>query len=150
MTKYFELNDKNVNKDLQEKRRVNLQHQNQYHLDYGTFTLILIHKKRKVQNIEIPGVICGGLCFTLPIILPDLPPDHPKVNLINSSKMAYKVEQEIRKLMSSSSNIYMRLNKNTQRFLQSFTVYLSIYRELFQRLFIHQLIPLVNYFGTNV
>ena len=40
MTKYFELNDKKVNKDLQEKVRVNVQHQDQYHMDYATCTLI--------------------------------------------------------------------------------------------------------------
>ena len=47
-------------------------------MDYGTCTLICIHKKLKWFNIEIPGIIWGGLCYTLPIEIPYLLIEHPR------------------------------------------------------------------------
>ena len=35
-------------------------------------------------------IIRGGLCFTLPLILPDLPKDHPEACILNSSQLAYE------------------------------------------------------------
>ena len=48
-----------------------------------------IHKKVKRFNIEIPGIICDGLCYTLLIEVPDLPIDHPRVNFFNCSQLIY-------------------------------------------------------------
>lgn len=58
MTKYFEFNDKKANKDLEDQVRVNIQHQNKYHMDYDTCTLTYICNKYKQQNFGIPAIIC--------------------------------------------------------------------------------------------
>ena len=49
------------------------------------------------MNIMIPGIVRGGLCFTLPLILPDLPKDHPKASLLNSSQLAYNYDPKFGK-----------------------------------------------------
>ena len=85
MTKYFELNDDKVNQDLLSKGSIDLNHQSDYQMDYGSCTLTCVHRKLPCKNIEIPGIIRGGLCFTLPLILPDLPKDHPEACILNSS-----------------------------------------------------------------
>ena len=61
MTKYFELNDEKVNKDMLLKGSVDLKSQSDYQRDYGSCTLICVHHKLKRKNIEIPGIIRGGL-----------------------------------------------------------------------------------------
>ena len=90
MTKYFELNDEKVNQDLLSKGSIDLNHQLDYQMDYGNCTLTCVHRKLPCKNIEIPGIIRGGLCFTLPLILPDLPKDHPEACILNSSQLAYE------------------------------------------------------------
>ena len=47
MTKYFDLNDKKVNQDLQKIGRVDLNNQKQYQMDYGACTLTCIQNKHK-------------------------------------------------------------------------------------------------------
>ena len=74
-------------------------------MDYGTCTLTCIHGKYKWQNIEITGIICGGLCSTFPIILPDLPHDYPRANLMNISSLMYKADQQFH-----NSNKYDKLS----------------------------------------
>ena len=37
--------------------RVNIQHHNQYHMDYGTCTLTYIHIRRQKKSIYIPAMI---------------------------------------------------------------------------------------------
>lgn len=97
MTKYFELNDMKLNYDLQKTVKVDLQNKKQYQMDYGIFTLTCLYNKEKRFNIEIPGIICGGLCFMLPIMLSNLPMDRPRANLFNSSQLMYNADQEFRK-----------------------------------------------------
>ena len=63
LTKYFELNNEVIHNNLKQKGRVNLNNNQQYHMDYGTCTCI--DKKVERFNIEIPSIICGGLCYTL-------------------------------------------------------------------------------------
>ena len=63
-------------------------------MDYGICTLTSIHKKVKRFNIEIPGIIFGGLCYTLPIDVPDLPIDHPRANLLNFSYLMYETDKQ--------------------------------------------------------
>ena len=81
MTKYFDLNNERLHQDIMENGCVDLQKQNRYHMDYGHFNLTYIHTKLKRKHIEIPGIVLEGLCFTLPLILPDLPSDHLYVEL---------------------------------------------------------------------
>ena len=57
-------------------------------MDYGSCTLTCIHHNCKRMNIEIPGIVRDDLGFTLPLILPDLPKDHPEASLLNSSQIA--------------------------------------------------------------
>ena len=90
MTKYFDLNNEVIDNDLKHKGRVNLNTTQQYHMDYGTCTLTCIHKKVKWFNIEITAIICGELCYTLPIEVLDLPIDNPRENLFNCSHLIYE------------------------------------------------------------
>ena len=101
MNKYFELDNKKVDQALATDGCVDLQSQNEYHLDYGHCTLTCIHDSLKRKNVEIPGIVRGGLCFTLPLILPDLPPDHPDANKSNSSKIAYETDKEFQESCDS-------------------------------------------------
>ena len=89
MSKYFDLDNKKVNADLRKRGCVDLDNTNGYHLDYGNCTLTCVHSTRRNRNIEIPGIIRGGLCYTQPIILPDLPKSHPHASILNSSRLAY-------------------------------------------------------------
>ena len=57
----------------------------------------MVHRNQKKRNIEIPGIVHGGLCFTLPLILPDLPKEDPQSTLLNSSILAYKNDPNFRK-----------------------------------------------------
>ena len=66
-------------------------------MDYGRCTLTYIHHNQKRMNIDIPGIACGGLCFTLPLILPDLSKEDHQTRLLNSSNLAYKNDPKFRK-----------------------------------------------------
>ena len=68
-------------------------------MDYGTCTLTCIYEKIKKFNIKIPGTICGGLCYMLPIDVPNLPIDHPRANLLKFSQLMYKTDKKIQKKM---------------------------------------------------
>ena len=57
MTKYFELNDEKVNKDLLSKGSVDLKSQPDYEMDFRSCTLTCVHWKLKRKNIEISGII---------------------------------------------------------------------------------------------
>ena len=76
------------NNDLASKGCVDISYPG-YQIDYGSCTLTNIHHNCKRMNIEIPRIVCGGLCFTLSLILPDLPKDYPNASLLNSSQLAY-------------------------------------------------------------
>ena len=94
LTKYFELNNEEIDNNLPRKGRVNLNNQQRYHMDYGTYNLTCIHKKLKWFNIEIPGIICSGICYMLPIEISDLPIDHPRANLLNCSQLMYDTNKK--------------------------------------------------------
>ena len=96
MVKYFDLNDDKINGDLASKGCVDILHPG-YQMDYGSCTLTCIHHNHKRMNIEIPEIVCGGLCFILPLILPDLPKDHLKATLLNSPQLAYKYDPKFKK-----------------------------------------------------
>ena len=87
MNKYFDLIDKRIHQDLQDKGWVDLQNQNKYHMDYGNCTFTCFHHKLTRKNIEIPGIAQGDLCFILPLILPNLPSNNQEASKINSSKV---------------------------------------------------------------
>ena len=87
MTKYFDLNNERLHQDLMEKECVDLQKQNEYDMDCGNYNLNFRYNKLKRKNIEIPGILREELCFTLHLILPDLPFDHPDASKLNSLKI---------------------------------------------------------------
>ena len=66
-------------------------------MDYCIWALTCIHSKHKQYNIMTPGIIHGGLCFVLPIILPYLPTHHPWANILNSSQLVYLSDENFRK-----------------------------------------------------
>ena len=96
MIKYFELDDEKINKDLVAKDCINVTLL-YYQMDYGHCTLICIHHNQKRRNIEIPDIVRGGLCFTLPLILSDLLKEYPQATLLNSSILTYKNNLKFRK-----------------------------------------------------
>jgi len=54
----------------------------------GNFTFLCRHKIRCRQNILVHVVVISGLCYTHPLLLPDLHIDHPMANLHNYSAFA--------------------------------------------------------------
>ena len=66
-------------------------------MNYGTFTLTCVHSKLKQNNVEILGIIRGGLCFTFSTIPPELPVYYPDANMLNNSKLVYKADQNFHK-----------------------------------------------------
>ena len=80
MSKYFDLNNKQVNVDLRRRR----EGEGTYKMSMYIFLIMeLVHQLvyMEVKGDVISGTIQGGLCFTLPIILPDLPKNHPCANM---------------------------------------------------------------------
>lgn len=57
MSKYFDLNSKQVNDGLRKRVCMNLQDVDGYHLDYGNYNLTCDHVSKKRHNIEIPDII---------------------------------------------------------------------------------------------
>ena len=41
-----------------------------YTHNYGNCMLCCTHKNKSNHNIYIPGIICAGLCYTMPLIDP--------------------------------------------------------------------------------
>ena len=54
----------------------------------GNFPFLCRHKIRRRQDILVHGVVISGQCYTHPLLLHDLPIDHPMANLHNSSAFA--------------------------------------------------------------
>ena len=73
---------------LRKRKGIDLHDKSTYNLDYGNCSLTCVHRATKAKNIVIPGIIKAGLCFTLPLILPDLDPSHPEANVLNSFTFA--------------------------------------------------------------
>ena len=46
------------------------------------------------RSVSVPGVICSGLCFTQPLIVPSLDKDDPKATVYNSLKKARAEDDE--------------------------------------------------------
>ena len=114
MTKYFDLDNKKVNADLRKRGCVDLNNSNGYHLDYGNCTLTCVHSKRRTSNIEISGIIRGGLCYTQPIILPDLPKSHPHASILNSSRLAYLSDENFREDVDALTLKYIYQHQQKQ------------------------------------
>ena len=56
--------------------------------DAGVFRFTAYHRLRANQNLTIHGILRHGKCYTLPLIPPDLPVDHPNASLSTSSAYA--------------------------------------------------------------
>jgi len=86
MMKFFAPNEELLQADLV-SGKVDLDN-TQYNFDYGNSLLTCTH--RSSQNLNVPGVIRSGLCFTQPLIIPDLPASHAKATIYNSKEMALR------------------------------------------------------------
>ena len=80
--KYFDLSIKRLHQDLKENSCVNLEQQKNYSLDCGNCPFTCIYKELKRKEIDILDIVQGGLSFTLPLILPNLPPYHLVANTL--------------------------------------------------------------------
>ena len=58
--------------------------------NFGNCTLTCHHRLRKYQNIVVEGIIISGNKYTHPLIVPDLPLNHPGANSYNSKEYAMK------------------------------------------------------------
>ena len=67
-----------------------------YRMDYGTCMLIASHRNQSSRNIYIPGVICSGLCFTQPLIYPNLEREHPDASPKTSSEVLKEVDSKFK------------------------------------------------------
>ena len=83
-------------------------------MDYGNCTLTCVHATKRNCNIEIPGIIRGGLCYTKPIILPDLPTSHPNASILNSSKLAYLLDDNFCKEVNAVTLKYIYQHQQKQ------------------------------------
>jgi hypothetical protein len=54
----------------------------------GNLTLTCAHKIAPSKNILLYGVVLGGQCYSHPLILPDLPINHPAATSANSMRFA--------------------------------------------------------------
>ena len=129
MSKYFDVNNKKLCEESQKKKGIDLHDKSTYNLDYGNCSLTCVYRATKVKNIVIPEIIKAGLCFTLPLILPDLDPTHPEANLLNSSTLARRhckdfrdqCEELIRKnIYEHQQKQYINLMEELERVLQQF------------------------------
>ena len=61
----------------------------EYNHNYGNCILCCTHKRKFNRNMYIPGIICAGLCYTMPLIIPSgLKASDPTANIFNSSEKA--------------------------------------------------------------
>ena len=62
--------------------------------NYGNCMLMAEHKKRDTQDIYVPGIIRSGLCYTEPLIPPEISADHPKATIYNSPELLRRKDKE--------------------------------------------------------
>ena len=92
---------------MKKKKEIDLHDKRIYNLDYANCSLTCVNRATKAKNILISGIIKAGLCFTLPLILPDLDLSHLGTNVFNFSTLArqhckdfrYQCEEQLRKNM---------------------------------------------------
>ena len=59
--------------------------------------LCCTHKNKFNCNIYIPGIICAGLCYTMPLIVPDgLQAFDLAATIFNSQEKAYKEDKTLK------------------------------------------------------
>ena len=62
--------------------------------DAGVFRFTAYHRLRSAQNVTVEGILRHGKCYTLPLIGPDLPADHPMASISTSSAYAAATDPE--------------------------------------------------------
>ena len=66
-----------------------------YDHNYGNCILCCTHKRKFNRNVYIPGIICAGLCYTIPLIIPSgLKISNPTTNVFNSREKAYQDDKD--------------------------------------------------------
>ena len=92
------INNQVLNKDTSE-----------YDHNYGNCILCCTHKRKFNRNVYIPGIICTGLYYIMPLIIPSgLKASNPTANIFNSREKAYQDDEDFRRKcnLKSSQLIY--------------------------------------------
>ena len=95
LAKSFAINEEVVVKDLSSGKNIDHNNAAEYQLDFENCKLICFHKTTQSRNSEVPGVIHSGLCYTLPLIVPDLKVDDSNTTIFNSSEKRLKFDQKL-------------------------------------------------------
>ena len=83
------------------------------HCEAGTFTLKCVHTKHPHKKFAVHGIIAiGNKCHTQPLIMPNLPANHPDANECNSLDSALIEDRQFARDCCHSTI------KNTQLFQQ--------------------------------
>ena len=70
----------------------------QFDHNYGNCIFQCVHKRKQKQNIHIPGIICAGLCYMMPLIVPSgLYASDSSATTFNSREKAYNDDQAFKK-----------------------------------------------------
>ena len=70
----------------------------QYTHNYGNCMLCCTYKNKFNCNIYIPGIIHAGLCYTMPLIVPNgLQASDPAATIFDSQEKAYKEDKDFKK-----------------------------------------------------
>ena len=94
MLKFFEPDEVNE-LPTEERDKIKMQKlddvTNSYNNNFGNCILSCTHKKKSNRNLYIPGIIRGGLCFTMPLMIPSgLSSRDSTATIYNSRSKAYK------------------------------------------------------------
>lgn len=109
LTKFLDVDDEKLIQDLGSSLNDDLGRgtarlsKSNYNKKDGTFELKCHHKRRRIQDITIFGVIRSGKCFTEPLILPNLPSDDPAATVNNSLEKAKQNDPVFRRAIKEAA-----------------------------------------------
>ena len=92
--KFFDHDEEQIQHDIKEGD-FNIEKRD-YNKDTGHCIIVCHHKVTRNKNIIIPGIIKHAQCFTRPIIIPNLPEEHPAATACNSFAKAYKDDPSLK------------------------------------------------------
>ena len=116
----------------------------QYDCNYGNCILSCTHKKKFNQSIYIPGIICAGLCYTMPLIIPSgLKSSDPSATVFNSREKAYAKDNEFKKKcdLLAMKLIYEHQQREHIELMNALETVLSCFHQLLFHKWIHNNTP---------
>jgi hypothetical protein len=123
MMKFFAPNEELLQADLA-SGKVDLDN-TQYNFDYGNCLLTCMHRFCSSQNLNVPGVIRSGLCFTQPLVIPDLPTSHAKATIYNSKEMALR-DDPVFKSKCKSKHLELIYNHQQKQYVKLMSILESL------------------------